>query len=397
MSGTTITGTGGNDSLTVSSGSQTIDGLGGDDTLVGATQADFLIGGTGRDYIYGDNQTDLIWTGAFEGVDDGDSDTVVGGQSDDTVYAGKGDYLVGGTSTDTAHLIGTGWHVVTVSGGGTLTTTAAIDLNGDGDTSDNTGGQSESSITFDVWQQGDDTTTRAFLNGFESVDTVPCFHEDTRVMTARGEVAVKDLAIGDMVVTAHGRGPVLQPVVWIGKRRVNLARHPNRAVAEPILIRAGALGENVPFRDLRVSPEHALFVEGRLVPAGLLVNGTSIVREPWWRVVTWYHVELPEHGLLMAEGAPAESYFDAGNRSMFGEGALAALFPDFGAQRNERRYEEAACFPLLREEGPALDATRAKLKDRAAAVFGAAPAAPAQAREPGWAIRVRRARANGVR
>jgi len=206
-------------------------------------------------------------------------------------------------------------------------------------------------------------------------------------MTARGEVAVEELEVGDLIVTAHGKGPVLQPVVWIGKRRVNLARHPQPELVEPILIRAGALGEGVPFRDLRVSPEHAMFVDGRLVPARLLVNGTSIVREPWWPVVTWYHVELPEHGLLMAEGAPAESYFDAGNRHMFGEGALAALFPDFAAGRDERRYEEAACFPLLREEGPELAAIRARLGERAAAVFGAAPAAPAT-EEPGWAIRL---------
>jgi hypothetical protein len=194
-----------------------------------------------------------------------------------------------------------------------------------------------------------------------------------------------------LVVTAHGQGPVLQPVVWIGRTRVHLARHPRPELVAPILIRAGALGESTPHRDLRVSPEHAMFVEGRLVPAGLLVNGTSIVREPWWQVVTWYHVELPAHGLLMAEGAPAESYFDAGNRHLFGNGgALAALFPDFAAGRDERRHEDAACFPLLRAEGPELDAIRAALARHAGAAADTAPTAvPAAAERPaGWAIRL---------
>jgi hypothetical protein len=219
----------------------------------------------------------------------------------------------------------------------------------------------------------------------------PCHLEGTRIMTARGEVAVEDLRVGDLVVTAHGRGPVLQPVAWVGRTRVHLARHPRPELVEPILVRAGALGEGAPHRDLRVSPEHAMFVAGRLIPAGLLVNGTSIVREPWWRVVTWHHVELPAHGLLVAEGAAAESYFDAGNRHQFGNGgALAALFPDFAAGRDERRYEDAACFPLLRAEGPELDAVRAKLARHAGAATGTAPTAlPAAAERPaGWAIRL---------
>ncbi|GGG36827.1 hypothetical protein GCM10010964_25830 [Caldovatus sediminis] len=386
MSGTIIVGDQNpanlNDSLTGGTGGNTIYGGQGDDTLVGAQQADLLIGGAGADSIVGGNSGDTIYGGgSYDSVtgaitnsgDDGASDTIIAGNGNDLIYAGWNDYVDGGTGTDTVVLPSGTWT-------GTSTTVTV-------------GG-----TTYTRWDDGNGNSV--YLSGVESTTTIggaPCYLEGTRIMTARGEVAVEDLRIGDLVVTAHGRGPVLQPVVWIGKRRVNLAAHPNRAAVEPILIRAGALGEGVPFRDLRVSPEHAIFVDGRLVPAGLLVNGASIVREPWWQAVTWYHVELPEHGLLMAEGAPAESYFDAGNRQMFGEGALAALFPDFAAGRDERRYEDAACFPLLREEGPELAAIRAKLDDRAAAAFGPPASAPA-AREPGWAIRMpagRRARRAG--
>ncbi|MBW8270155.1 Hint domain-containing protein [Caldovatus aquaticus] len=386
MSGSTIIGGDNNDTLAAppggGSGSQvTIYGAGGDDVITGLSGSDILIGGQGADSISGGSGGDTIYGGGSydsvsglvaNGGDNGAADTILGGPGNDLIYAGYNDYIDGGTGHDTVVLPDSGsWTATTVTGavGGT-TYTLYSDGNG-----------------HHVW-----------LSGIETVSTTggaPCYLEGTRIMTARGEVAVEDLRIGDLVVTAHGRGPVLQPVVWVGRRRVNLALHPNRAAAEPILVRAGALGENVPFRDLRVSPEHALFVDGRLVPAALLVNGVSIVREPWWQAVTWYHVELPEHGLLMAEGAPAESYFDAGNRHMFGEGALAALFPDFAAGRDERRYEEAACFPLLREEGPALAAIRARLAERAAAAFGPAPAEPA----PGRAVRTtaggRRARPAG--
>lgn len=360
-----------NDSLTGGTGPNTIDGGQGSDTLIGEQQSDLLIGGAGADSIVGVNSGDTIYGGGtYDSVtgtvtntgDNGASDTIFGGQGSDLIYAGWGDYIDGGLGPDSVVLPEGDWAPTTI--------TETVD-----------------DVTFTRY---DDSISGNFvyLSGVEDIGTnggAPCYLEGTRIMTARGEVAVEDIRIGDLVVTAHGKGPVLQPVVWVGKRRVNLVAHPNRAAVEPILIRAGALGENVPFRDLRVSPEHAIFVDGHLVPARLLVNGTSIVREPWWQAVTWYHVELPEHGLLMAEGAPAESYFDAGNRHMFGEGALAALFPDFAAGRDERRYEEAACFPLLREEeDPVLTAIRAKLGDRAAAVFGPAPAA----RAPGWAIRM---------
>ena len=78
----------------------------------------------------------------------------------------------------------------------------------------------------------------------------------------------------------------------------------------------------MPHRDLVVSVDHGMFVDGVLVQAELLVNGSTIVRERQAAVIFW-HVELDRHAILLAEGAPAESYLDTGNRRQFGNCGMA--------------------------------------------------------------------------
>ena len=107
--------------------------------------------------------------------------------------------------------------------------------------------------------------------GFSSA----CFAEGTCLATPDGPVAVEALRPGMRVLTVAG---CARPVRWVGRRRVDLTRHPAPEEVCPIRVRAGALGQGVPPRDLRLSPEHALFLDGGLVPARLLVNGSSIVR-----------------------------------------------------------------------------------------------------------------------
>ncbi len=140
----------------------------------------------------------------------------------------------------------------------------------------------------------------------------PCYCRGTLILTDRGEVPVEQLGIGDRVVTLSG---ACTPVVWIGYGRSLVTRR--NGEARPIIVRRGALADDVPARDLYLSHGHALYLGGALIPAEHLVNHRSILWDDAARVVEYYHVELADHDVLFAEGAPAETYHDAGNRAFF--------------------------------------------------------------------------------
>lgn len=170
-----------------------------------------------------------------------------------------------------------------------------------------------------------------------------CFVAGTLIETTDGPVLVEALRPGDTVRT-HGGGR--RPIRWIGYRHLDLTRHPSPEDTSPILIRANALGDGVPARDLRVSPEHAMFIAGGLIPARLLVNGGSIVQEAATRHVIYYHVELDSHDVLLAEGAPAETYLDTGNRGVFENAdAPPQLHPRFADGQQGRIGR--SCAPLF--------------------------------------------------
>jgi hypothetical protein len=165
-----------------------------------------------------------------------------------------------------------------------------------------------------------------------TLQTVACFAGGTRIATAAGEVAVERLRPGMWAATASGR---MARIGWIGRVAVDLMAHPEAA---PIRVRAGALGPGVPRRDLLLSPDHAVLMAGRLVPVRLLRNGATIVTQAGRSRVTYYHVELDRHDALLAEGAAAESFLDAGNRGQFRRGRGRAL-----------RYQPEACLVLSDE------------------------------------------------
>jgi len=191
------------------------------------------------------------------------------------------------------------------------------------------------------WKQDAGTGTDIFLS------SVVCFAEGTRVLAADGEVAVEDLSEGDLVVTLRGDGHILQPIKWIGYRRVDLGGHPHPVLAAPVRIRRGAFAEERPQRDLVVSPDHCLFIDGKLIPAKLLINGMTIVQELEPRVVTYRHIELEQHAILLAEGLPTESYLDTGNRAYFSNSGLAlVLHPEFHVNAGLKCWAEDACAPL---------------------------------------------------
>ena len=182
--------------------------------------------------------------------------------------------------------------------------------------------------------------------GVDIFATVLCFAEGTRLRTPHGEVSVEALAEGDLLVTHAGE----RPVTWIGRRHINIAAHPDPESVQPIRIRRDAMAPGVPARDLLVSPDHAIHLDGALIPARLLVNGTSIVAETDARTVTYFHVELAEHAILFAEALEAESYLDTGNRAMFENAGAVMLHPDFSVSARIRHRAAASCAPLAVEE-----------------------------------------------
>ena len=183
-------------------------------------------------------------------------------------------------------------------------------------------------------------------------DVVPCFRLGTRIATPDGEVAVESLCIGDTVL-ADGAP---RDVIWIGHRTVDCARHPNPAQVWPIRIEAGAFGPAEPRRPLFLSPDHAVFQDGALIPVKYLVNGTTVTQVAV-ESVTYFHVELARHAVLLAEGLPAESYLDTGDRSDFANGGgVVRLHPEFASLRREAE----ACAPLV-ITGPVLEAVRDRL------------------------------------
>ena len=188
-----------------------------------------------------------------------------------------------------------------------------------------------------------------------------CFMANTRVRTPVGEVAVEDLKIGDLVLTHDGRSV---PVRWIGRQ--NIASRFRDELRLPICVKAGAIRDNVPCRDLFVSPDHALFVDDVLIHAGALVNGMSIVRAPNVpEVFTYYHIEVDDHSLILAENTPAETFVDNVDRANFDNwNEYQALYPE-GKAVIEMPYPRAKAYRQV----PRI--IRARLAERGAALYGA--------------------------
>ena len=177
---------------------------------------------------------------------------------------------------------------------------------------------------------------------------VACFLPGTRIATPTGEVAVERLAAGDQVLTHRGEA---RTVTWIGSGKV-LAPRGRRSAATPVIVRKSALAENVPNRDLRITKGHSIYVDNVLIPAEFLINHRSILWDDLAREVTFYHIELSVHDVLLANGAPAESYRDDGNRWMFRN-----------ANTGWNQSPKPPCAPVM-TGGPAVDKVWRRLLDR---------------------------------
>ena len=194
-----------------------------------------------------------------------------------------------------------------------------------------------------------------------SVTEIVCFAAGTRIITENGCVAVENLRAGDFVLTTSR---TLRPITWIGHRTIDTRRYADTSGVMPVCIAAHAFGNNRPTRSLYVSPGHAICVDvdGEvLIPAGALVNGSTI-RRVNVDEITYWHVELDCHDVLLAENLPCESYLEMGNRSFFAGAEVLALR---GSPDASRATHTDFCRPFV-AVGPIVDAVMVRLRLRAA-------------------------------
>jgi hypothetical protein len=218
-------------------------------------------------------------------------------------------------------------------------------------------------------------------NGTEVFLQSICYAAGTHILTASGERRIENLLPGDAIATLSGQEVVHRPLRWIGQRHINLAAHPRPRAVAPIRILRHAIADAVPHSDLLVSPDHGILIDGKLVCARQLINGGTVRQETDRNAVTYYHLEFDVHAILLAEGAPAESYLDTGNRDFFSNaGVPVQLHPDLSDESGNRTREASSCMPFVSNE----DSVRPiwqRLADRAR-TLGLMPPAPDLTKDP---------------
>ena len=300
----------------------TVDGNTGADTLTGGQLGDSLFGSTGNDVLDGGAGNDILDGGTSEDTLTGGAgnDTLTGGSSDDTfvLTSGGGDDTItdisfGGVENDqidSSALTDVG-NVVT-NQDGTVTADEVVVTGGGGSAQVLTFPNGE---TLTVPDGTVDTSTSATqFASLVAMGVPPCFAPGTMILTPTGEVAVEDLRVGDLVMTAD-QGP--QPLRWIGKRVEVFETREDRN--RPILIGQGALGDGFPTRDLIVSPQHRMVLSGKIpeilfgqrdvmaIAKGLTdLKGVRVMRGKG--EITYFALLFDCHQVIFAEGAATESF-----------------------------------------------------------------------------------------
>ncbi len=168
--------------------------------------------------------------------------------------------------------------------------------------------------------------------------TLVCFAAGTEIRCEHGTRPIETLKPGNLVWTLDAG---LQPLVWLGSRRV-------RAIGDfaPVVISAGTLGNSA---DLVISPQHRLLVQGWraelffgesevLVAAKYLLDGDRIYQRPGgW--ITYHHLMFARHQIVETYNVHSESLF-------VGHLATTGLLAD-------QRVEILTLFPEL-DDAPTL-------------------------------------------
>jgi len=335
------------------------------ETYSGASSSKSTVKGGEEDVYSGGSVLSMTVMGGKEVVSSGGSATST------TVSIG-GTEIVRSGAIVSGLVISSGGQVVLSSGanlaGGTLLAGGKIDLpflsfvSGSGSTSYDSASHSltvtEGAVSATV-QNIFITNAVSLVTSAGTTNIVAaCYAEGTRIATPDGEQAIEALRVGDLVLNAEGE---TRNIVWLGRRHLDCLRQPAPELVWPVRISAGALADGLPARDLLLSPEHALLLNGFLMPARALLNGATVTQDKV-ASITYWHLELSGHDAILAEGVASETYLDTGNRNAFeGQGDVMTLHPRFG--RNV--HNALACAPFA-DTGRAVEQMREHLIGRAA-------------------------------
>jgi hypothetical protein len=352
----------------------TVDAGGSETVSAGGSDTGANVYGT--QYVYGSANDSTVFAGGRVVVENGGtiSGAVISGGTVEVVSGGNvgssisfatnsGTLQIDGPNTPGLLLAGT-----TISGfvPGDMIDLTGVDYSAPNSVFVNGSDQlqfTEGGNTYEIQLFGDftgDTFHLAADNGGPGPGTeiteTPCYCPGTLIRTPRGQKKIEKLKIGDKVMTAAGAA---RPIKWIGRRSYGGRFVMGRKDILPVCIKAGALGDNVPRRDLWISPNHALYLDGMLIEAKDLINGVSVVQTDSAERVEYIHVELETHDVIIAEGALAESYIDDDNRLLFQN-----------AHEYREKYAEVAsgraqyCAPR-RDDGYEVEAVRQRIALRA--------------------------------
>jgi len=182
-----------------------------------------------------------------------------------------------------------------------------------------------------------------------------CYLKGTQILTLQGERSIEDLRIGDLLLTVSGEA---KPIKWIGRRRFDRGEEKSwdDAVA-PVKIARGAFNGELPHSDLYVSASHRFYINGLLISAGDLINGSSIarVKSTSSDVLEYLHIELESHEVILAHGAPAETLVGNADRMKFDN------FDEYVALYGASLTNDTPCAPVIAYKGR-LQALRGRLR-----------------------------------
>ena len=346
----TINGGAGQDQIFGQGGDDSLSGDAGDDTIVGGTGADTLLGGQGQDALVGGIGSDSLDGG------EGD-DRLEGGDGTDTLTNSAGnDTMKGGFGNDTFNFDGGGGND-TIFGGEDADDTDVDILNLSG-LSDRVLTQTGPESGTVQYTDADGNTATTIYSEIEQV--VICFTPGTRIATIRGEQAVETLRKGDKIFT---RDNGIKTLAWVGKRNLSGAEMKSNPKFAPVHIRKGALGNDLPERDMVVSPNHrmlitsaiaeVLFGEREVLIAAQHLTSLDGVAQSLTPNIQYIHLMFKQHEIILADGAWTES-FQPGDHSLKGiateqRGEIIALFPELETVAGIDRYGAARLSPKKHE------------------------------------------------